>query len=48
VLGVTARGATVAQAKQRAYEAADRISFEGVQLRRDIADRALARGGADR
>ena len=48
VLGVTARGATVAQAKRRAYEAADRISFEGVQLRRDIADRALARGGADR
>ena len=43
VLGVTARGATVEQAKRRAYAAADGIAFEGVQLRRDIADRALGR-----
>jgi len=43
VLGVTARGHTVADAKRRAYQAADCISFEGVSLRRDIADRALGR-----
>ncbi len=42
VLGITARGATVAEARTRAYTAADRIRFEGVHLRRDIA----ARGGA--
>jgi phosphoribosylamine--glycine ligase len=43
VLGVTARGASVAVARERAYAAADRIRFEGRQLRRDIADRALSR-----
>jgi phosphoribosylamine--glycine ligase len=42
VLGVTARGATVAEARERAYAAADRIQFDGVHLRRDIAWRALA------
>jgi phosphoribosylamine--glycine ligase len=42
VLGVTARGATVAEAQRRAYAACDRIAFEGMQLRRDIAARALA------
>jgi phosphoribosylamine--glycine ligase len=41
VLGVTARGADVAAARARAYAAADRIHFEGRQLRRDIAARAL-------
>ncbi|MDJ0869526.1 MAG: phosphoribosylamine--glycine ligase [Myxococcota bacterium] len=41
VLGVTARGASVAEAQQRAYAAADRIEFEGRHLRRDIAARAL-------
>jgi phosphoribosylamine--glycine ligase len=41
VLGVTARGATVREAVDRAYAAADRIEFEGLQLRRDIAARAL-------
>jgi phosphoribosylamine--glycine ligase len=40
---VTARGASVAVARERAYAAADRIRFEGRQLRRDIADRALDR-----
>jgi len=43
VLGVTARGADVAAARERAYAAADRIQFDGKQLRRDIAARALLR-----
>jgi phosphoribosylamine--glycine ligase len=43
VLGVTARGASVAEARERAYAAADRIAFEGCHLRRDIGDRALDR-----
>jgi phosphoribosylamine--glycine ligase len=41
VLGVTARGADVAAARARAYAAADRIHFDGMQLRRDIAARVL-------
>jgi phosphoribosylamine--glycine ligase len=41
VLGVTARGASVAEARERAYTASDRIHFDGVHLRRDIAARAL-------
>ena len=41
VLGVTARGADVSEATARAYAAADKIDFDGVQLRRDIAARAL-------
>jgi phosphoribosylamine--glycine ligase len=43
VLGVTARGPDIAAAAARAYAAADRIHFDGMQLRRDIAARALAR-----
>jgi phosphoribosylamine--glycine ligase len=43
VLGVTARGADVAEARERAYAACDRIRFEGMHLRRDIAVRALGR-----
>jgi phosphoribosylamine--glycine ligase len=43
VLGVTARGASVAEARDRAYVAADRIAFEGRHLRRDIAARAIGR-----
>ena len=41
VLGVTAMGDTIADAKARAYEAVDLISFEGAYCRRDIADKAL-------
>ena len=37
VLGVTALGATIAEARSRAYEAAARITFEGCSYRRDIA-----------
>ncbi len=36
VLGVTALGATLEEARAKAYAAAEKISFEGKQLRRDI------------
>ena len=41
VLGVTALGDTLKDAVDRAYEAVDKIHFEGMQYRRDIAHRAL-------
>ena len=41
VLGVTALGDTLADAKRRAYEAVECISFPGMFYRRDIADKAL-------
>jgi len=41
VLGVTALGTTIAAAKAQAYEAVDRIRFEGAYCRRDIADKAI-------
>jgi phosphoribosylamine--glycine ligase len=43
VLNVTALGADPAEARDRAYHAASRISFEGMQIRTDIAARAVAR-----
>lgn len=43
VLGVTARGADLAQARDRAYEAADRIRWDGKYCRRDIGRRGLGR-----
>jgi phosphoribosylamine--glycine ligase len=43
VINVTGVGATPADARQRAYDAADRISFDGMQMRRDIAERAVER-----
>jgi phosphoribosylamine--glycine ligase len=43
VLGVTAAGATVEEARDRAYAAAGKIRFDGMHLRRDIAAQALAR-----
>ncbi|MBN1671307.1 MAG: phosphoribosylamine--glycine ligase [Kiritimatiellae bacterium] len=46
VLGVTAFGADLPQAVSRAYDAVSAISFAGCQYRKDIAARALARGGA--
>jgi len=36
VLGITALGATLEEARKKAYAAADKIAFEGKQLRRDI------------
>jgi len=41
VLGVTALGDGIRQAKVRAYQAIDRIQFEGAYWRRDIADKAM-------
>ncbi len=43
VLGVTALGATVKEARDLAYAAVGDISFEGEQHRSDIAARALDR-----
>jgi phosphoribosylamine---glycine ligase len=43
VLNVTGLGATPAEARDRAYDAASRISFEGMQVRNDIAARAVER-----
>jgi phosphoribosylamine---glycine ligase len=43
VLNVTALGPTAAAARDRAYEAAGLISFDGMQMRSDIAERAAAR-----
>jgi phosphoribosylamine--glycine ligase len=42
VLNVTALGASPAEARGRAYEAANMISFDGMQMRTDIAERAAA------
>jgi phosphoribosylamine--glycine ligase len=41
VLGVTAVGATLREAHERAYRAVDRIHFDGMQVRRDIGHRVL-------
>jgi phosphoribosylamine--glycine ligase len=43
VLGITARGDSVEEAVRRAYRAVDRIRFEGMHFRHDIAARALSR-----
>jgi phosphoribosylamine--glycine ligase len=43
VLCVTALGDSVKMARARAYEAADRIRFDGMQYRKDIGHRALKR-----
>jgi len=45
VLNVTGIGSTPAEARDRAYAAADRIQFDGKQFRRDIAARAVERVG---
>ncbi|KAB0664186.1 phosphoribosylamine--glycine ligase [Oryzomonas japonica] len=44
VLGVTALGATVQQAIERAYQGVGRITWQGVQYRTDIGKKALNRG----
>jgi phosphoribosylamine--glycine ligase len=43
VLGVTALGDSLRQAQRKAYAAIDEIRFDGMQYRRDIGHRALAR-----
>jgi len=45
VLNVTALGATPGEARNRAYEATNMISFDGMQMRTDIADRAVSSVG---
>ena len=46
VLNVTALGSSPAEAREKAYEAARMIQFDGMQLRTDIAARAVERVGA--
>ena len=41
VLGVTALGQDIADAQQRAYQACEKIAFEGAYYRRDIAAKAI-------
>jgi len=43
VLAVTALGTDLKTAVGRAYEAVDKIRFEGAQYRKDIAHRAFNR-----
>jgi phosphoribosylamine--glycine ligase len=43
VLNVTALGPGPAEARDRAYDAASRVSFDGMQIRTDIAARAVER-----
>ena len=43
MLSVTALGDDIAAARAAAYAAADMIEFDGKQLRRDIALRAVRR-----
>jgi phosphoribosylamine--glycine ligase len=46
VLAVTARGAGVGEARERAYAAVERLDFPGGFCRGDIGWREIARGGA--
>jgi phosphoribosylamine--glycine ligase len=43
VLGVTSLGTDVKQAIERAYQAVDKISWDGMQYRKDIGAKAVAR-----
>ncbi len=45
VLGVTALGQTIAEAKAKAYEAVNKIKFDGAYWRHDIADKAIKKMG---
>ncbi|MEK9181415.1 MAG: phosphoribosylamine--glycine ligase [Patescibacteria group bacterium] len=42
VLGISATGNTLEEALEKAYKAIEKISFEGMQYRRDIGKKALA------
>jgi phosphoribosylamine---glycine ligase len=46
VLNATGLGPSAADARRRAYDAAERISFEGRQMRTDIGSRAVDRAAA--
>jgi phosphoribosylamine--glycine ligase len=41
ILNVTGFGDAIEEARSRAYEACERISFAGVRYRRDIAAKAV-------
>jgi phosphoribosylamine--glycine ligase len=41
VLSVVGSGLTLREAKEKAYQAVDKINFKGVQYRKDISDKAL-------
>ena len=43
VLNLTGLGPDAATARDRAYDAADAVKFDGKQMRRDIAERAVRR-----
>ena len=43
MLNVTGIGSTPAEAREHAYRVAEKIQFDGKQMRRDIAERAVAR-----
>jgi phosphoribosylamine--glycine ligase len=43
VLGVTARGETIADAVKQVYRGVDKISWDGMHYRNDIGKRALTR-----
>ncbi|MFL5931821.1 MAG: phosphoribosylamine--glycine ligase [Gaiellaceae bacterium] len=45
VLNVTARADSVEDARRKAYAACELISFEGMQYRRDVAERAMSVAG---
>jgi len=46
VLGVTSTGLTLEEALGNCYEAAQKISWEGIQYRRDIGKFSVVRGQA--
>jgi len=48
VLGVTGLGATIEEAVQSAYAGAERVCFDSIHYRKDIAHRALKKGGEER
>lgn len=48
VLGVTARGADLADSISKAYTACDAIAFEGMQYRRDIGRKGIRRYNGER
>jgi phosphoribosylamine---glycine ligase len=43
VLGVVAKGSDLVEARQRAYQLAEQVSFEDMFYRKDIGDKGLAK-----
>jgi phosphoribosylamine---glycine ligase len=46
VLGVTSLGQTLAEAQDRAYQAVDKIQFDGAHFRRDIGAKSFAKAAS--